>query len=128
MGRSVVALSRRTDDSCNTGPDPPYLIGTIARHQCPAEDHLLVVIFTVHIHSVVLTPRITSECTHDAQVILEMAAHANLSADFQLAGKRSCICIIGSKAGNLRPLLNGEILKNSPNGDFPYFPKHASSI
>ena len=78
MGRSVVALSRRIDDSCNTGPDPPYPIGTIAGHQCPSEDHLLVVIFTcaVHIHSVVLTPRITPECTHDAQVILEIRATA----------------------------------------------------
>lgn len=31
-------------------------------------------------------------------VILEMAAHANLPSDFKIAGKRSCICIIGSKA------------------------------
>eukprot|EP00927_Polykrikos_kofoidii_P033962 TRINITY_DN2879_c0_g2_i1.p1 TRINITY_DN2879_c0_g2~~TRINITY_DN2879_c0_g2_i1.p1 ORF type:complete len:377 (+),score=68.21 TRINITY_DN2879_c0_g2_i1:113-1132(+) len=31
-------------------------------------------------------------------VILEMAGHANLLADFALAGKRSCVCIIGSKA------------------------------
>eukprot|EP00931_Biecheleriopsis_adriatica_P095238 TRINITY_DN68878_c0_g1_i1.p1 TRINITY_DN68878_c0_g1~~TRINITY_DN68878_c0_g1_i1.p1 ORF type:complete len:366 (+),score=54.03 TRINITY_DN68878_c0_g1_i1:45-1142(+) len=31
-------------------------------------------------------------------VILEMAAHANLPTDLKLAGKRSCVCIIGSKA------------------------------
>eukprot|EP00930_Biecheleria_cincta_P092202 TRINITY_DN82018_c0_g1_i1.p1 TRINITY_DN82018_c0_g1~~TRINITY_DN82018_c0_g1_i1.p1 ORF type:complete len:342 (+),score=47.23 TRINITY_DN82018_c0_g1_i1:43-1068(+) len=31
-------------------------------------------------------------------IVLEMAAHANLNVDLMLAGKRSCICIIGSKA------------------------------
>lgn len=31
-------------------------------------------------------------------VVLEMAAHGNLPVDLTLAGKRSCICIIGSKA------------------------------
>eukprot|EP00927_Polykrikos_kofoidii_P033961 TRINITY_DN2879_c0_g1_i1.p1 TRINITY_DN2879_c0_g1~~TRINITY_DN2879_c0_g1_i1.p1 ORF type:complete len:356 (+),score=53.75 TRINITY_DN2879_c0_g1_i1:69-1070(+) len=30
-------------------------------------------------------------------IVLEMAAHANLLADLALAGKRSCVCIIGSK-------------------------------
>ncbi|CAE7479969.1 CRYZ, partial [Symbiodinium pilosum] len=31
-------------------------------------------------------------------VLLEMAAHANLAADLTVAAKRSCICIVGSKA------------------------------
>lgn len=31
-------------------------------------------------------------------VVLEMAAHVNLPADLSLAARRSCVCIIGSKA------------------------------
>jgi len=31
-------------------------------------------------------------------VVLEMAAHANLPVDLTLAGRRSCVCIIGSRA------------------------------
>eukprot|EP00439_Symbiodinium_sp_Y106_P031419 s911_g3.t1 len=44
---------------------------------------------------------------------VEMAAHANLPADLSLAGRRSCICIVGSKAEatsiNPRTLMPGEI-------------------
>ncbi|CAE7886359.1 CRYZ [Symbiodinium sp. KB8] len=46
-------------------------------------------------------------------VVLEMAAHANLAADLSLAGRRSCICIVGSKAEatsvNPRTLMPSEI-------------------
>ncbi|CAE7942433.1 CRYZ [Symbiodinium necroappetens] len=46
-------------------------------------------------------------------VVLEMAAHANLAADLLLAGRRSRICIVGSKAEatsvNPRTLMPSEI-------------------
>lgn len=46
-------------------------------------------------------------------IVLEMAAHANLPADLTLAGKRSCVCIIGSKAEpvgiNPRATMNKEV-------------------